>query len=45
MVFIDLKKAYNMVPHEVLFAELSLFGIRGQECLAFICALYQSSTI
>ena len=44
MVFVDLKKAYNTVPHEALFAKLSRFGIRGQ-CLAFIRALYQSSAI
>jgi hypothetical protein len=41
---VDLKKAYDTVPHEALFAKLSRFGIRGR-CLAFIRALYQSSTI
>ena len=44
VVFVDLKKAYDTVPHEALFAKLSRFGIRGR-CLAFIRALYQSSTI
>ena len=39
VVFVDLKKAYDTVPHEALFAKLSRFGIRGQ-CLAFIRALY-----
>ena len=43
-VFIDLKKACDMVPHEALFAKLSQFGIRGR-CLAFIKQLYGSSTI
>jgi hypothetical protein len=44
VVFVDLKKAYDTAPHEALFAKLSRFGIRGR-CLAFIRALYQSSTI
>ena len=44
VVFVDLKKAYDTVPHEALFAKLSRFGIRGR-CLAFIRALYRSSTI
>ena len=44
VVFVDLKKAYDTVPHEALFAKLSWFGIRGR-CLVFIRALYCSSTI
>jgi Reverse transcriptase (RNA-dependent DNA polymerase) len=44
VVFVDLRKAYDTVPHEALFAKLSRFGIRGK-CLAFIRALYRSSTI
>ena len=44
VVFVDLKKAYDTVPHEALFAKLSRFGIRGR-CLAFLRALYRSSTI
>lgn len=43
-VFIDLKKAYGLVPHQALFAKLSRFGIRGK-CLAFIKELYRTSTI
>jgi hypothetical protein len=43
-LFIDLKKAYNMVPHEALFAKLCRFGIRTR-CLAFIRGLYGRSTI
>jgi len=44
VVFVDLKKAYDTVPHEALFAKLARFGVRGR-CLAFIRALYHSSTI
>ena len=44
VVFVDLKKAYDTVPHEALFAKLFRFGIRGR-CLSFIQALYRSSTI
>ena len=43
-VFIDLRKAYDTVPHEALFAKLRRFGVRGR-CLAFIKALYANSTI
>ena len=43
-VFVDLKKAYDMVPHEALFAKLSRFGIRGR-CLKFLRRLYGTSTI
>jgi exonuclease III len=43
-LFIDLKKAYDMVPHEGLFAKLRRFGIRGR-CLTFIRGLYGRSTI
>ena len=40
--FIDLKKAYDTVPHGALFAKLSRFGIRGR-CLIFIQGLYARS--
>jgi hypothetical protein len=43
-LFIDLKKAYDMVPHEGLFAKLRRFGIRGR-AYAFIVGLYRRSTI
>jgi hypothetical protein len=43
-VFIDLKKAYDMVPHEAVFAKMRCFGIRGW-CYDFIVALYKRSTI
>ena len=35
VVFVDLKKAYDTVPLEALFAKLSRFWIRGR-CLAFL---------
>lgn len=44
VVFVDLKKAYDTVPHEGLFAKLYRFGIRGR-CLNFLRSLYRSSTI
>ena len=42
--FIDLKKAYDTVPHGALFAKLSRFGIHGR-CLAFLQGLYARSRI
>jgi hypothetical protein len=44
LVFVDLKKAYDMVPHHALFAKLSRAGIRGV-FLKFLMALYSVSTI
>ncbi len=43
-IFIDLKKAYDTVPHGALFAKLSRFGVRGR-CLAFVKGLYARSRI
>jgi hypothetical protein len=43
-LFIYLKKAYDMVPHEALFAKLRRFGIRGK-CYKFLVELYRRSTI
>jgi hypothetical protein len=43
-VFVDLKKAYDMVPHEAMFAKLRRFGIRGK-CYKFLVELYRRSTI
>ena len=34
-LFVDLKKAYDMVPHEAIFAKLRRFGIRGK-CYRFL---------
>jgi hypothetical protein len=42
--FIDLKKAYDMVPHEAVFAKMRRFGICGR-CYDYIVALYKRSTI
>jgi RNase P protein component len=42
--FVDLKKAYDTVPHGALFAKLSRFGVRGR-CLAFLKSLYSRSRI
>jgi hypothetical protein len=43
-LFVDLKKAYNMVPHEAMFAKLRRFGTRGK-CYKFLVELYCRSTI
>jgi hypothetical protein len=43
-LFIDLKKAYDMVPHEAVFAKMRRFGVRGR-CYDYIVALYKRSTI
>lgn len=42
LMFIDLKKAYDTVPHEALFAKLYNMGIRGR-LLQFIQRLYALS--
>lgn len=42
--FIDLKKAYDVVPHGALFAKLSAWGVRGR-ILTFLKGLYRRSTI
>ena len=44
LLFIDLTKAYDTVPHEALFAKMEQVGIRGR-MLGFIRALYASSEI
>ncbi|CAB1120328.1 unnamed protein product [Ectocarpus sp. CCAP 1310/34] len=44
LMFVDLKKAYDTVPQEALFAKLVFYGVRG-EMLAFIRALYANSKI
>jgi hypothetical protein len=40
MAFIDLKKAYDMVPHEALFAKLEWAGFDGN-FLSFLRSLYE----
>eukprot|EP00924_Labyrinthula_sp_SR-Ha-C_P007557 augustus_masked-scaffold_137-processed-gene-0.14-mRNA-1 protein AED:1.00 eAED:1.00 QI:0/-1/0/0/-1/1/1/0/1066 len=42
--FVDLRKAYDSVPHEGLFRKLYLYGIRGRT-LSFLRALYASSAV
>lgn len=44
LTFIDLKKAYDTVPHEALMAKLHYYGVRGRT-LKFIRELYTRSTI
>jgi exonuclease III len=44
LTFIDLKKAYDTVPHGALFAKLSRAGVRGK-CLAFIRGLYTDNAL
>jgi len=41
--FIDLRKAFDRVPHEALFRKLEGLDIRGR-CLEFYCGLYHSSS-
>ena len=43
-LFVDLKKAYDMVPQEALFAKLRRFGVRGR-CYDFVVELYRRSSI
>ena len=43
-MFVDLTKAYDMVPHEALFAKMHQIGIRGR-MLGFIMTLYYQSEI
>lgn len=44
VVFVDIKKAYDTVPHEALMRKLHAYGIRGR-MLQYIRALYAESTI
>ena len=44
LLFIDLTKAYDTVPHEALFAKMEQLGIRGR-MLSFVRALYASSEV
>eukprot|EP00732_Lithocolla_globosa_P000216 Lithocolla_globosa_v1_NODE_50_length_7733_cov_357.538291.p3 type:complete len:400 gc:universal NODE_50_length_7733_cov_357.538291:5984-4785(-) len=42
IVFIDLKKAYDTVPHEALFQKLESYGFSGK-CLQYLRNLYNKS--
>jgi len=42
LLFVDVKKAYDTVPHEAMFAKLQRFGVRGR-LLQYLRALYASS--
>ena len=44
LMFVDLSKAYDVVPHEAMFAKLHQIGVRGR-MLAFIRVLYESSEV
>ncbi|RMH19190.1 MAG: hypothetical protein D6698_06070 [Gammaproteobacteria bacterium] len=44
LAFIDLKKAYDTVPHGALFHKLEKIGVRGK-CLRFIQNLYRHSSV
>lgn len=44
LMFVDLSKAYDVVPHEAMFAKLYQIGVRGR-MLAYIRALYESSEV
>jgi len=44
LMFVDLSKAYDTVPHEALFGKMYQLGIRGR-MLEFVKALYASSTV
>ena len=42
LLFVDVKKAYDTVPHEALFAKLHRYGVRGR-LLQYLRTLYASS--
>jgi hypothetical protein len=42
--FLDLKKAYDMVPHDRLFNKLAAAGI-GPTCIRFLRAMYENTFI
>jgi len=44
LMFVDLSKAYDTVPHEALFGEMYQLGIRGRT-LEFVKALYNASAV
>jgi hypothetical protein len=44
LAFLDLRKAYDTVPHEALMRKLELRGVHGR-CLTFLRALYDNSMV
>jgi hypothetical protein len=42
--FLDIKKAYDTVPHEAMLRKLELAGVSAR-CLQFIRALYETSAV
>lgn len=44
VAFLDLRKAYDWVPHEGLFFKLTRAGIHGR-CFRFIQSLYESAVV
>ena len=44
LLFVDLKKAYDTVPHGALFAKMEKYGVTGR-MLSFLQGLYASSRI
>ncbi len=43
-LFVDFKKAYDLVPQEAMLRKLDMFGVRGR-VLAFVRSLYARSTV
>jgi hypothetical protein len=44
VAFLDIKKAYDSVPHEAMIRKLELAGVSGK-CLQFVRALYETSAV
>lgn len=44
VAFLDFKKAYDMVPHDVLLFKVRRTGIY-EKCYQFLCSLYASTIV
>jgi hypothetical protein len=44
LLFVDLTKAYDRVPHEALFLKMNAMGIRGK-CLEFFRRMYKNTSL
>ena len=42
--FVDIRKAYDTVPHGALFSKLERYGVKGK-CLKFIMEVYKQSAL